>query len=56
MRFGEYLIKRGKIDESELEDALKFQKEKHITLGVLATRENFLSNQQLSTILDTRER
>ncbi len=45
MRFGEYLIKGELIDESELEDALKFQKEKHITLGVLAVKDNFISNQ-----------
>ncbi|MBS1257727.1 MAG: hypothetical protein MAG551_00772 [Candidatus Scalindua arabica] len=57
MRFGEYLIKKGKIEESELEAALKFQNEKHITLGVLAVRENVLDNKQLSTILDNqRER
>ncbi|MEK6767297.1 MAG: hypothetical protein AABY49_13880 [Planctomycetota bacterium] len=52
MRFGEYLIKKGKVEESELEDALKFQREEHITLGVLAIRENALNNEQLSTILD----
>ena len=52
MRFGEYLIKKGKVEESELEDALKFQREEHITLGVLAIREKALNNEQLSTILD----
>ncbi len=57
MRFGEYLIKKNVIDESELEDALKFQEENHITHGVLAIREHLLSNKQLSTILDNqRER
>ena len=53
MKFGAYLLKeKGKIDESELEDALKFQQEHHFNLGVLAMRENLLSNKQLSTILD----
>ena len=52
MRFGEYLLNKGKIEESELEDSLKFQKEKHIILGVLAIRENALNNKQLSVILD----
>ena len=57
MRFGEYLIKKEMIDRSELEDALKFQEENHITLGVLAIREQLLSNKQLSTVLDNqRER
>jgi hypothetical protein len=54
MRFGEYLIKKGRIEESELENALKLQKEKHITLGVLALRENLLSTKQVSTILDNQ--
>lgn len=52
MKFGEYLIEKGKIDEYELEEALKFQQENHINLGVLAIRENLLSNKQLCTILD----
>ncbi len=52
MKFGEYLLKKGKIEESELEDALKLQNEKHITLGLLALRENALNNKQLSMILD----
>ena len=33
MRFGEYLLNKGKIEESELEDGIEFQKEEHITLG-----------------------
>ena len=32
MKFGEYLLKKGKIEESELEDALQFQEEKKITM------------------------
>ncbi len=46
MKFVKYLVKEGKIDESELEDALKFQLEIHINLGVLAVRENLLNNNQ----------
>ena len=53
MKFGAYLLKeKGKIEEDELEDALKFQQENHIVLGVLAVRENLLNNKQLNTILD----
>ncbi len=33
MMFGEYLLSKGKIEESELKDALKFQKETQIILG-----------------------
>ncbi len=54
MKFGEHLVKKGKIEESELEAALKFQEEEHITLGVLAVRENLLNNKQLSAILDNQ--
>ncbi len=54
MKFGEYLVKKGKIEESELEAALKSQEEEHITLGVLAVRENLLNNKQLSAILDNQ--
>ncbi len=46
MKFGKYLVKAWKIDESELEDALKFQLKIHINLGVLAVRENLLNNNQ----------
>ncbi len=52
MKFGQYLIEKGKIDEYELEEALKFQQEHHINLGVLAIRESLLTNKHLSTILD----
>ena len=33
MKFGEYLIKKGRIEESELENALKLQKENRDLLG-----------------------
>lgn len=50
--FGEYLLHREKIDEDDLELALKFQEEEYVALGALAVRENFLSSQQLSAVLD----
>ena len=57
MKFGEYLLNKGKVEESVLEAALKFKKEKHITLGILAVRENLLNSKQLSATLDNqRER
>ncbi len=52
MKFGEYLLGKGKIRESELEDAIKVQQKQHVILGVLAKREGLLNNAQLSMILD----
>ena len=52
MKFGEYLVKKGKIDECELENALKVQQKQHVILGVLATREGLLNKAQLGMILD----
>ena len=57
MKFGEYLIEKGMIEKCELEDALKFQKEKSVSLSVLAVKDSLLSSKQLSAILDyQRER
>jgi hypothetical protein len=50
--FGEYLLYEGKIDAYELELALIFQKQKHLTIGVLAVQEGFLNDRQLCVILD----
>ena len=50
--FGEYLLYEGKIDAYELELALYFQKQKHITIGVLAVQEEFLNDRQLCVVLD----
>ncbi len=50
--FGVYLHYKGKIEKYELIHALKFQKEKHITLGTLAVKEKYLNNHQLRTILN----
>ncbi len=55
--FGEYLLYDGKIDEHDLENALNYQQEEHVVLGVLAVQEGFLSGQQLCRVLDfQRER
>lgn len=50
--FGEHLLYEGKIDEYELELALDFQKQKHVTIGVLAVQEKFLDESQLCAVLD----
>ena len=50
--FGEYLLYEGKIDAYELELALNFQKQKHLTIGVLAVQEKFLDSSQLCAVLD----
>ena len=50
--FGEYLLYEGKIDAYELELALNFQKQRHLTIGVLAVQENFLDDRQLCVVLD----
>ena len=50
--FGEYLLYEGKIDAYELELALYFQEQKHITVGVLAVQEGFLDDRQLCVVLD----
>lgn len=50
--FGEYLLYEGRIDAYELELALYFQKQKHITIGVLAVQEGFLNDRQLCVVLD----
>ncbi len=50
--FGEYLLYEGKIDAYELELALDFQKQKHLTIGVLAVQEGFLDDRQLCVVMD----
>ncbi len=55
--FGEYLLYEGKIGAYELVNALNYQKEGHIVLGVSAVQEEYLSGQQLCDVLDyQRER
>ncbi len=50
--FGEYLLYDGKIDEYELSLSLDFQKQKHLTIGILAVQEGVLDDKQLCDILD----
>ncbi len=50
--FGEFLLYEEKIDEYELENALRYQRVEHITVGVLAIQEKYLNARQLCNILD----
>ena len=52
MKFGEYLLKKGKIKKSELENALKFQTEHSIILGEMAVNANVLNKEQVRAIMD----
>ncbi|MHC4269384.1 MAG: hypothetical protein ACYSWS_06295 [Planctomycetota bacterium] len=52
MKFGEYLVKKGKIKKNELENALKFQTEGFIIIGEMAINENVLNKEQVNAILD----
>ena len=55
--FGEFLLYEGKVDVYELDIALRYQKEEHVALGVLAVQEKHLNELQLCDILDSqRER
>ncbi len=55
--FGEYLLYEGKIEAYELVNALNYQKEGHVHLGVLAVQEEYLNGWQLCDVLDyQRER
>jgi len=50
--FGEFLLYEEKIDEYELENALRYQRVEHITVGVLAIQEKYLNARQLCKVLD----
>ena len=52
LKFGEYLLKKGKIIKSELEKALKFQTESLVILGEQSINANVLNKEQVSAILD----
>ena len=52
MKFGEYLLKKGKIKKSELEYALKFQTEDSIVLWEIAINANVLNKEQVSEVMD----
>ena len=50
--FGEFLLYEEKIDGYELENALRYQRVEHITVGVLAIQEKYLNARQLCDVLD----
>ena len=50
--FGEFLLYEEKIDEYELENALRYQRVEHIALGVLAIQEKYLNARQLCDVMD----
>ncbi len=52
MKFGEYLLKKGKIKKNELETALKFQTEDSIILREMAINANVLNKEQVRAIMD----
>jgi hypothetical protein len=55
--FGEFLLYEGKVAVYELNIALRYQKEEHVALGVLAVQEKYLNELQLCDVLDRqRER
>ena len=54
--FGEFLLYEDKIDAYELESALQYQKEEHVSLGELAVQERYLTERQLCTILNSQSR
>ena len=52
MKFGEYLLKKGKIKKSELEYAFKLQAEDSIILGEIAITANVLNKEQVGKVMD----
>ena len=50
--FGEHLLYQGRIDAHELESALHYQNVEHVTIGVLAIQEEYLTSLQLCDVLD----
>ncbi len=52
MKFGEYLLKKGKISKDQLEKALKLQTSNFIILGEEAISANFLNEEQVTAIID----
>ncbi len=52
MKFGAYLLKKGKIKESELTDALKSQTGDFVIFGDMAINGNVLTKEQVNAIMD----
>ena len=55
MKFGEYLLKKEKINNSELEKAIKFQTGDFGIIGEMAINENVLNKEQVSAILELQK-
>ncbi len=56
MKFGEYLLKKEKIRNKELEKALKFQSGDFVILGEMAINQNVLNKEQVSDILELQKK
>ncbi len=52
MKFGEFLLRKGKIKQSDLENALKSQTEDFVVFGEHAINTNILTKEQVSSIMD----
>lgn len=55
MKFGEYLLKKGKINKADLDVALQLQTEEGVNLEALAVEEGLLTEWQLDVILDRQK-
>ena len=51
MKFGDYLLRQGKIKRSELKDALRLQTESFVILGEQAIAANVLNKKQVGAIM-----
>ena len=49
--FGQYLLEKGRISSQQLVDALEFQKQVKVPIGVLALEEGLLSAEQVKLVL-----
>ncbi len=57
IRFGEFLLNKGEVNEYGLEHALHYQRAEHVALGALAVQGEYLSERQLCDVKDCqRER
>ncbi len=56
MKFGAYLLKKGKIKESELTDALKSQTGDFVIFGDMAINGNVLTKEQVNAIMDLQRK
>ncbi len=56
MKFGAYLLKKGKIKESELTNALKSQTGDFVIFGDMAINGNVLTKEQVNAIMDLQRK